>query len=442
MKIHSFHPCSQSVHQNASRVTRLLMICGAAFMGLASSSEAMAQSSSGSQGGNAVRNGLFTHGGEDYRVVDTASYRTSADQKEQSAIKQVGLLQHASGHCSSCGTSSCGGSCGTISMATGTCGSCGTSCGGRCGHRVSGLSCNGAFANSCEPCSPYRYASVEAMYFKRDNDDFSLSPNFGMDGFDYEWAPRITIGMVGDCVHGYEASFVGPLEWQQRGNDASATDSIGTFFGRTLVGNAATTLGTDLSFLTDASVADQRLSAEYYSLEASKTLVGWEMAKLLIGGRYINYDEDYLYAATSGTSGQTGNLNISTDNQLIGVQIGADLLFPISRHGFSDTRMRAGVYANNASTDQSIVKSTGYSIADSDSSTEIAGMFELGTGVRYQLGEILSVRAGAELWYLTGVATADSQASFTAAQLTQRQGVQAEDDILFTGLSVGAELRY
>ena len=442
MKIHSLHPLHTGVQLDASRVAKLVVLCGAALIGLASSTKAMAQTSTSSPGGNAVKNGLFTHGDKQFRVVDTASYRSEVDagRNESGAIQQVSLLGHASGNCSSCGTSSCGGSCGTISMATSSCNSCGTSCGGRCGGRTSALSCNGAFAGICEPCSPYRYASVEAVAIQNDNDDFSFSPNFGTDDFDFEWAPRVTIGSVSDCVHGYEASFVGPLEWDASGSRAAAGTS--TFFNPTTVTSIGTEFGTDLSFLSNGQDASQRMEAEYYSLEASKTLVGWEIAKLLIGGRYINYDEDYRYDATSVTTGSRGTALIGTDNQLYGLQIGADLLYPISKHGYSDTRLRAGGYVNDASADSSLTTSTGLSVRNSDSSTEFAGLFELGTGVRYQLGDMLSIRGGVELWYLTGIATVSEQATFTANQLRQRQGVRTDDDVLLTGFSVGAEIRY
>ncbi len=45
---------------------------------------------------------------------------------------------------------------------------------------------------------------------------------------------------------------------------------------------------------------------------------------------------------------------------------------------------------------------------------KLAGVFEVGSGIRYQLGQMLSVRAGVELWYLDGMATAQINSSTTS----------------------------
>ncbi|MGB7328568.1 MAG: hypothetical protein WBD31_27070 [Rubripirellula sp.] len=405
----------------------LAAICSVVALCAASITTANAQTSSG------VSNGLFTHGNDSFRVVNTAGYRTAADSGMSAAgtVQQVGHL----GQCTSCGTS-CGGSCGGgtsmgVALGYSDCGSCGTACGGTCG-RQSMLSCGPKNMNPCQPCSPYRYGSVEALYMAPNNDNYTSSPNFGLGDYDYEFGSRITLGVVGDCIHGYEASFTGPFEWDLS-RQISAAGGINSYL---TTGSPAAAMAS----FTDATFQQQTLSAEYYSLEASKTLVGWEMAKLLIGGRYINYDEDYSYTSRTAASGN-GQLRSQTQNDLIGLQVGMDLLYPISRHGYSDVRARAGAYYNSYDTSVSVFDAGTLRANGSDDGGELAGMFELSTGVRYQLGEILSVRAGVELWYLSGVASATEQFSTQISDRTGR-GSNADDDILFTGVSVGAELRY
>lgn len=431
MKTHSTGPSIVGESEAAASTIRFRAICGAIAFCLTATAPALAQTPGGV--GSQVTNGLFTHGDESFRLVDTAGFRTAADVgvNDPSTIERV-----SHGACSSCGTS-CGGACGggssfpTMSMSG--CNSCGTSsCGGACGSRRTPLTCGNNYMDPCNPCDPYRYGMVEALYMQPDEDSFSLSPNFRMDGFDNEFAGRYTFGMVGDCVHGYEVSFVGPFQWDMAGQAASPGGGINSFL---TTGSPATAL----SSFTDATFQSQRYEAEFMSLEANKTLVGWEMAKLLIGGRYISYDEEFDYFSQTAT--EAGRLNSNTENQLFGAQVGMDLLFPISRNGFTDTRIRAGGFLNFADSDVRLFNNGDRLVTSIEDDSELAGFFELGTGVRYQLGEILSVRAGVELWYLTGVASAPDQFRNQVGPSTGRP-IRVDDDVLFTGISFGAELRY
>lgn len=369
---------------------------------------------------NMVRNGLFLHGEDSYRVVNTAAFRTAADigETESGTVAQVGLL----GNCRSCGTQ-CDGGCASYS----DCGSCGTSCGGSCGY--------GGFSNPCAPCVPYRYALIEAVYMERGGERaFTTSPNFGMNGFDDEWGSRITIGTVPDCVHGCEVSYTGELEWNRAGALSDAGFGIGTFLQPGLPLVAA-----DLSAFSNASFQGQTYSADYWSIEANKTLMGWDVAKLLFGARYIDYDERYNYISQNAT--ETGLLQSAVDNQLFGIHVGMDLLYPVCRHGYTDFRARIGGFINAADSDVRLRNGGSTVFANFDDDEDIAGVFEIGSGFRYQVGEILSLRAGVELWYLSGVATAPDQFRSILTPATGRR-IRLDDDVVFTGLSVGAEMRF
>lgn len=288
-----------------------------------------------------------------------------------------------------------------------------------------------------------------------DNDvvgGFSLSPHFRVGDFEHEFGSRITVGSVSDCVHGYEVSFVGPIDWDRSGRfvaTAPATLST-TLLPGTLPYVANLTSFGDYSNFLDADPTNnfliptateqrQRYEAEYWSLEANKTLVSGEFAKLLIGTRYINYDELYVFDSIAG--GGFGQLSSTTDNDLYGLQIGMDLLYPICCHGYTDFRFRAGAFINSADNDFRLFNNATLVQSIQDDTTEIAGMFELGMGIRYQVGEMLSLRVGTELWYLTEVATAQGQFTTVINDQSGRQ-TNATDDVLMTGVSFGAELRY
>ena len=131
MKIHSTHQNISSPTPNGRQAHRLLAFCGAVALCVAMCTNAEAQSHLYSELNRApaaeiespsmVRNGLFTHGSDNYRVVQPAAFRTATDvgTTEPGSIAQVGF-----GACGSCGTG-CGGTCGGHSA----CGSCGTRCG-------------------------------------------------------------------------------------------------------------------------------------------------------------------------------------------------------------------------------------------------------------------------------------------------------------------------
>jgi hypothetical protein len=419
-----------------------------------------------------VQNGLFLQGKESYRVVDTAGFRTAADigTPQPGSIAKVQFSDMPVGGCAGCGLSSCGGGCGT-----GACGS------GSCGSNAYSFGMGGK--DACNPCTPYRYVSVEALYMDNDSvGNYSLSRNFRLDDFDFEIGSRITIGAVPDCVHGYELTFVGPFEWTQSSRIAGAglrTDLR--------PGQGVDLL--DLSSFADFSeflpvVAEpnpevvfnsveqsQRYEADYWSLEVNRTLNAGQFAKLLYGGRYINYDELYVYKSRStgiaarpernatpnnpitgepgtpfrpfipGRPAGNGTLLSETTNDLFGLQIGLDMLYPICCHGYTDLRARAGAYLNTAENQFLFINENTPLFQASDSDAGLAGVFELDFGFRYQVGEILTLRMGAELWYLTEIATATDQ---FRPLLTPTTGsnTRTNDSVLMTGLSLGAELRY
>ncbi len=119
-----------------------------------------------------------------------------------------------------------------------------------------------------------------------------MSPNFGLNDYDYEFGLRATVGIVPDCRNGMEFSFIGPFNWTQSATLNGA--GIGTFLvlkHRSPHGN--------LAAFTNATSQTQTYDTEYFSLEANKTLIGWEICKFLFGMRYLDYQDTYLYTSTS-----------------------------------------------------------------------------------------------------------------------------------------------
>jgi len=392
----------------------------------------------------------IVHGDREYKVMTADGVPTAASASRVATVGSipqsdlVGSVMQTG--CQSCGTS-CGGSCGGIvgggygdSCSTGNCGSSYGGFGNQYGG--GGSFGSGGFSGCGTPCNPYCFVTVEALYMQHQGDARPLiGQSFRSDDFDFEWGTRLTIGSVPDCVHGMEATYVGPFEWDLAtgGPLSPALNFAGT--GGAISSDSL--LGPFFDDFTNVNSEQTEYNAEFWSLEANKTLIGWEVAKVLFGGRYIDYDETYRYSFSQ--PGAAGSFISETDNSMYGLQVGLDMLFPVSCHGYMDLRGRAGGYINFAESNVSGLKNvagtqTFQPFSDSDDS-DLAGVFELGAGYRYDVGQMLSMRAGVEGWYVTGVANAQDQ----ARQVITRgsfQTVDNDDDFFVIGFNFGAQLKY
>lgn len=415
MTIHSTHLSVSGTWPSKCQARRLLSFCGAVVLCIMMSANAAAQSRAfagfpGPQSGssNTVRNGLFVAGGETYQVVDTAAYQTAADvgRPESGSVAQVGFQ--------------------------GSCRACGTACGGRCGGSYGAC---GEFPNPCNPCcTPFLYGSVEALFIELDEDLRHAAREIDMGELGFEWGTRITIGSVSDCFRGCEVGFTGPLQW-----DVSRTAVDPGFGLGTLLTPGNPVDPSELSAFSNADVQSLSLTADYWSLEFNRTVVGWEVAKLLAGVRYISYEEQLAYY--SQNISEAGLLFTDVDNRLFGLQVGLDLLYPICKHAYTDFRSRLGGFINSANSNFFLDNAGSRVVRSAGEETDISVMLEVGTGLRYQLGQMLSIRSGIELWYLSGVAGASGQVPFRITPTTGRS-MEVSDDLFLVGFSLGAELKY
>jgi hypothetical protein len=251
--------------------------------------------------------------------------------------------------------------------------------------------------------------------------------------FDFEAGARVTIGSVPDCVHGYEVSFTGRFDWD-RGFEIR--DPLGRLGSRLTASGPVT--ADNLSAFQNATDQILRYRARYWNLDLNSTSVGWEIAKLSYGLRYLEYDERLSFLSQN-IDGVRGSLLSQVENRLIGPQIGADLLYPICANGYADFRSRAGGFINFAE-QRFLVFNDGSTVAAAFQNRErIAGVFEIGGGLRYHLGEMLSIRAGVEFWYMTQIGSAPRQ--FKNVVGVSRD-LSLKDDILMGGISLGAILKY
>lgn len=350
--------------------------------------------------------GVITLGTENYKVVDANDFAvtTATGLGNQGSVVQVG--------CQSCQTTSCRGNCRGSAYPMG---------------------------NLCAPCEPFFYASIETLFMQRKSGDYSASPDFEMDGYEFELIPRLTVGWVPDCINGCELSFTGVAEWEQSGAASDPAGGIGTFLTTVLPFTPD-----DITAYVDSIEQSQSLQAQYWSVEANKTMVGYDVARCLFGVRYIDYQELYSYNGENPTEGGItptilGSITSETKNHLLGGQVGIDLLYPICRRGYTDFRARAGLFANFADMDFDLRNNLDTTLFVDDDTVTLSGLVEVAGGLRFQVTNCISIRAGGELWWLSGVATATDQ---FRNQIGGTSKVRTGSDFFVAGGTLGAEFRY
>ncbi len=395
--------------------------------------------------------GQVVHEGESFEVIDASHVPTAAStqptgdepsgdepsgefaqleqlgeaKRDQAASRPIGELETRLSETDLSGTDLSG-----IARSGGSsCRSCGPSGGGY------GLGAGGGTA--CPSCNPFWYATVEGLYMRRfGNRRFSLAQDFRLDEFNYEWAPRVTVGMVPDCVQGFEVGFTGVLRWNMRNAASSAGNELDTL----LLADGTTVAPDSLDTFSGAQGQSQSYDADFWSVEGNRVFHGWGVSKILYGLRYIDYSEDFRYMSVHPTEG-SGLLRSDTRNRMIGGQVGLDLLYPVGRYAYADFRGRAGAYLNLAKSRVDLINGGSRILASRPDDESLAGLAELSTGLRYELGESLSIRGGVEAWYMAGVASARDQ---IRRRVTNRLGRRLDDndDIFILGLTVGAEFKY
>ncbi|MEM9368432.1 MAG: hypothetical protein AAGD07_20755 [Planctomycetota bacterium] len=397
-------------------------------------------------GHNALAEGptQIQHGGQNYAVVQASDLgaigqpRSSAIPGGISAAIEDGVQQTAFSQTS---LDRMIAQVGHHATGSGSCNQCGDSYNESCGT----AGCYGG-GMACPTCDPYYYGSFEALYMRREQvDDFSAARDFLLDEYDFELGMRVTLGSVPDCVNGTEVSFVGPLSWETR--ESSPLAFAGALSSNFL--EDPNQPGTLLSFGVDtvgvpadeAETQFQEHESEFWAIEVNRTMIAWDVAKLLIGARYVNFEEDYRYGSTNGVD--SGLLTSEVANRMGGIHVGADIFNPLGRFSSSFARLRAGGYWNSAESDVVVISEplARPLVNNSDSDGDFAFMLEIGGGVRYQLGELLSVHVGTEAWYMMDVATATSNFQQTVTPNFGRR-VAADEDVYFIGINLGAELKY
>lgn len=136
----------------------------------------------------------------------------------------------------------------------------------------------------------------------------------------------------------------------------------------------------------------------------------------LVGLRHFDAVDRFSWAAEGIASlgGQDGRYDIDTDNDLFGLQLGHSLLYDSDRWSV-ELMGKGGVYHNHmvAETELDITNSANNSFTTYNSQSAISFIGEFQLIARYHLRPNLSLRAGWEMMYLTNIAHAPDQLTFS-----------------------------
>ncbi len=167
---------------------------------------------------------------------------------------------------------------------------------------------------------------------------------------------------------------------------------------------------------------------------------------LVAGMRYINLNEHLggLYNYAGAAPGQE-KLDWNTNNNLYGFQIGVDTKLWTSAGGRLqlDGFVRAGIYANDASSTFNFRFAGGADSGGVDSQLHTSFVADAGLNLTYNVTQSISLRTGYQFLWLSGVALASEQVNTTG--FIQAGGIPTNinfGDAFYNGLNVGVEFRW
>lgn len=271
---------------------------------------------------------------------------------------------------------------------------------------------------------------------------------------------RTTIGRVlmrdlDNRDHSIEATYLGFNEWE--GHAGLVGLEAFSLFSR---------LDREAPGFNNASAYDIFYQSQFHSLELnyrirnrpgrdrmimgpdgqwSRQLVPGPTQSLIVGLRGLTIDERWQWlSARNGVNPDvySGNMLINTDNNLLGVQIGGDLL-GVHDSWFWGVRGTAGVYCNFAEGNYHLAaidtQQDDLFINSQAHSQSCAFFGELSFVAGVNLTDRIVLRTSWDMALAGGLALASDQASFDTYMAARVPSLNEGGQIFYTGLSVGLE---
>jgi len=256
-------------------------------------------------------------------------------------------------------------------------------------------------------------------------DDVSLNNSF-------QPGAIFTLGFNADQVSSFEFVYWGLQDYS---NSATVTSGPNSFLG--LAGTLQ--LSTVDFIFANRMIVDY--SSQLHNAEANyrQTIEG---VTLLAGFRYFNLNESFNINSRSALTGTSSNYSITTQNQLIGGQVGVGWNFCWGRFS-AGIEEKFGVFGNAAS-QNTYLGDFGDSFTRRnyrDESIPTSLLSETGAQARFQVLDWLAIEGGYRFIWIQNVAFATDQLDLTDSP-AGTELIDPRGRLLLNGLNIGVEARW
>jgi hypothetical protein len=283
---------------------------------------------------------------------------------------------------------------------------------------------------------------------------------------DFDTGFRVLIGVALSDWYRLEGSYFGSYSWEDsasarfqdtdadddpatesvEGNLLSPFSSFGDIQGRSGLSTLSQAdfdpiAGLDYNEFASINFSSRLDNAELNLRRRLRTIADRHVAAEvsgMLGLRYVQVREDfgYLTQATAGDVGTQNTVDVQTDNDLFGVQIGGLSQFLVHHRAWIDFEIKGAILFNQAN---SAVAASFYDVdPDAQVTTPASGAFsserdrtsflgELSLQLNYQFAPAWTVRAGYNALWLTGVALATENFSSDVDTLINGPGTVDHD---------------
>ncbi len=199
--------------------------------------------------------------------------------------------------------------------------------------------------------------------------------------------------------------------------------------------------------ITPLNEVDAAMSSELQSFEINRRIPTDGRVQWLAGFRWVQWNESIGLDVATDLPGQAIGIDTDTNNDLYGMQIGADtILLRTSGPFWIEGLGKAGVFYNRSS------QFTSYAItlppdqvAGGTDTSRAAFVGELGVTGVWQMNDWLALRVGWVAFWLGGLAMAPNQLDqqcLICQDKPVRQATDTGGSVFLTGLSIGLEGRW
>jgi len=222
---------------------------------------------------------------------------------------------------------------------------------------------------------------------------------------------------------GGEVRYFGVPEWSKdRGVETSAGGSVVQYL--TPIGNVS---------------SPSEISASYesmlHSVEFNLKWFPMDRLSVIAGPRFFKIDEAMDITQNIGPGLNTALHHVTTENTLLGGQIGVEGVF-FNIHGFSaDGWLKAGYYSNGMESAVDVSQNVGPAYHSSDATRKGTFVGDLGINVNYAITPKILLTAGYQLLWIEKAALAPQQVP--VHDPANGLGSTATDHVLYQGIRAG-----